>query len=102
MLPDRFTSKPQYILHPTRALRRMGRLVSKPRPGQPASVARLPWGLDLKVHASDAIGYSILVGRVFDPCGPSYLATADPSRSIGHLAVRGWTVGGIGLRRAPA
>jgi FkbM family methyltransferase len=31
-------------------------------------VARLPWGIELTVHESDAIGYSILVGRVFDPC----------------------------------
>jgi FkbM family methyltransferase len=31
-------------------------------------VAGLPWGVDLTVHESDAIGYSILVGRVFDPC----------------------------------
>jgi FkbM family methyltransferase len=68
MLPARVTSKPQYVLHPLRALRRAGRLVSGPRVGGEPKVARLPWGLDLKVLESDAIGYSILVGRVFDPC----------------------------------
>jgi FkbM family methyltransferase len=56
------------VLHPLRALRRAGRLVAKPRAGNEPRVARLPWGLDLTVHESDAIGYSILVGRVFDPC----------------------------------
>lgn len=65
MLPARISSKPQYVLHPLRATRR---LVSKPTAGAERKVARLPWGLDLTVLASDAIGYSILVGRVFDPC----------------------------------
>jgi FkbM family methyltransferase len=68
MLPARISSKPQYVLHPLRALRRAGRLVSGPRVGEGPKVARLPWGLELEVLESDAIGYSILVGRVFDPC----------------------------------
>ncbi len=68
MLPARITSKPQYILHPLRALRRVGRVVTGPRPEGRSRVARLPWGIELTVHESDAIGYSILVGRVFDPC----------------------------------
>jgi FkbM family methyltransferase len=65
---SRLTSKPQYVLHPFRALRRAGRLFSGPSSAQELKVARLPWGLDLRVRESDAIGYSILVGKVFDPC----------------------------------
>jgi FkbM family methyltransferase len=68
MLPARVSSKPQYVLHPLRALRRAGRVVRGPRAEGHPRVARLPWGLELTVHESDAIGYSILVGRVFDPC----------------------------------
>lgn len=62
---SRLTSKPQYVFHPLRALRR---LTSKPPAGGALKVARLPWGVDLTVSETDAIGYSILVGRVFDPC----------------------------------
>ncbi len=51
-----------------RALRRAGRLVTKPPTGAEPKVARLPWGVELTVYEADAIGYSILVGRVFDPC----------------------------------
>lgn len=61
----RLASKPQYALHPLRAMRR---LTSKPPVGGGLKVARLPWRVDLIVSESDAIGYSILVGRVFDPC----------------------------------
>jgi FkbM family methyltransferase len=68
VLPSRVSSKPQYVLHPLRALRRAGRLVSKPPSGGRLRVAGLPWGLELTVHDLDAIGYSILVGGVFDPC----------------------------------
>jgi FkbM family methyltransferase len=28
----------------------------------------LPWGLPLEVYRSDAIGFSIIAGRIFDPC----------------------------------
>jgi FkbM family methyltransferase len=68
VLPARVSSKPQYVLHPLRALRRVGRVVKGPRPEGRSRVARLPWGIELTVQESDAIGYSILVGRVFDPC----------------------------------
>jgi FkbM family methyltransferase len=68
MLPSRISSKPQYVLHPLRALRRAGRAMAGPRADGRLRVARLPWGVELTVHESDAIGYSILVGRVFDPC----------------------------------
>jgi FkbM family methyltransferase len=93
MLPTRVTSKPQYVLHPLRALRRAGRLVSGPRPGDAPRVARLPWGLDLKVLESDAIGYSILVGRVFDPCVTETLyrlidpgdVVVDVGANVGYL-----------------
>ena len=64
VLPTRITSKPQYVLHPMRAVRRA---MSKPASGNAIRVAPLPWGVDLQVRESDAIGYSILVGGVFDP-----------------------------------
>jgi FkbM family methyltransferase len=71
MLPARISSKPQYVLHPLRALRRAGRMMTFVRGATPSTeprIARLPWDVELRVHESDAIGYSILVGRVFDPC----------------------------------
>jgi FkbM family methyltransferase len=68
VLPARISSKPQYVLHPLRALRRAGRALTGPQTDGRPRVAQLPWGLELTVHESDAIGYSILVGRVFDPC----------------------------------
>jgi FkbM family methyltransferase len=93
VLPARLTSKPQYVLHPLRALRRAGRLVSKPPVGAPPRVARLPWGLELKVLQSDAIGYSILVGRVFDPAVTETLhrlidpgdTVVDVGANVGYL-----------------
>lgn len=65
----RFGDKPQYVFHPTRAARRAWRSLSPGAahdPGQ--AVAHLSWGLPLRVSKSDAIGYSILTGGVFDPC----------------------------------
>lgn len=93
MLPERIASKPQYVLHPLRALRRAGRLISGPRTGGDLRVARLPWGLELGVLESDAIGYSILVGRVFDPCVTETLhrlidpgdVVVDVGANIGYL-----------------
>jgi FkbM family methyltransferase len=65
----RLRDKPHYVFHPTRAFRRALRGVA---PNAYADrgmvVAHLPWGLPLQVSLSDAIGYSILVGGVFDPC----------------------------------
>jgi FkbM family methyltransferase len=68
MNTSRLTTKPQYVLHPLRLLRRARRAVSEPAHDGKREVAKLPWGLDLTVQESDAIGYSILVGKVFDPC----------------------------------
>jgi FkbM family methyltransferase len=83
MLPARLASKPQYVLHPARAVRRAWRLVSSPPAEGPPSVARLPWGLDLHVREADAIGYSILVGRVFDPCVTEALhRLIDPGETV--------------------
>jgi FkbM family methyltransferase len=83
MIPARLTSKPQYVLHPARALRRAGRLLRPPRPDGPPRAVRLPWGLELQVHEADAIGYSILVGRVFDPCVTEALARLiDPGELV--------------------
>lgn len=93
MLPTRLTSKPQYVLHPLRMLRRAGRLVSGPRTGGEPKLTRLPWGLELRVLESDAIGYSILVGRVFDPCVTETLhrlidpgdVVVDVGANVGYL-----------------
>jgi FkbM family methyltransferase len=65
LLPARLSRKPQYIFHPGRLLRRAG-YKRQAQDGR-YEVAELPWGLPLEVHTSDAIGFSILVGRVFDP-----------------------------------
>lgn len=107
MIPSRLTSKPQYVLHPLRGLRRAGRLVSKPAASGEPKVTRLPWGLELKVHESDAIGYSILVGRVFDPCVTETLhrlidpgdLIVDVGANVGYLtslaAVRAGSAGRV-------
>ena len=107
MLPSRLTSKPQYVLHPTRALRRVRRLVSGPPIDTAPKLARLPWGLPLSVHEADAIGYSILVGRVFDPCVTEAIhrliepgdAVVDVGANVGYLtslaAVRAGAAGRV-------
>jgi FkbM family methyltransferase len=80
VLPSRLTSKPQYVLHPLRALRRV---TSKPPAGEQLKTAHLPWGIDLTVRESDAIGYSILLGRVFDPCVTETLwRLIDPGETV--------------------
>jgi FkbM family methyltransferase len=66
LLPPRVADKPQYVFHPGRALRRLTRRFT--RPDHEARVVELPWGLPLEVDTGDAIGYSIVVGGVFDPC----------------------------------
>jgi FkbM family methyltransferase len=65
LIPARIASKPQYVFHPLRALRRF-----MYRAGDPGErrVTGLPWGLPLEVHTTDAVGFSIVAGRVFDPC----------------------------------
>src|SRR3954447_26802170 len=66
VIPARLSRKPQYVFHPQRAL---GRALYRARAGEGRSaVAQLPWGLPLEIHTSDAIGFSVLAGRVFDPC----------------------------------
>ena len=67
-IPARLGARPQYVLHPSRLARRvLQRFPANSDPGT-SEVVRLPWGLPLEVQRSDAIGYSIIVGRVFDPC----------------------------------
>jgi FkbM family methyltransferase len=66
LLPARLNDKPHYVFHPVRALRRA-------RYGGPSddgryALASLSWGLPLEVHATEAIGYTILTTGVFDPC----------------------------------
>jgi FkbM family methyltransferase len=65
LLPDRIARKPQYVLHPARAARRLVHRFSD-KEGQ--RIADLPWGLPLQVSMRDSIGYSIVTGGVFDPC----------------------------------
>ena len=67
VIPTRLSGRPQYVLHPSRMVRRV--LQRFPPDGPPGSseVVQLPWGLPLEVRRGDAIGYSIIVGRVFDP-----------------------------------
>jgi FkbM family methyltransferase len=66
LLPARIASKPQYVFHPVRAVRRMMHRTSDADGRR--EVAELPWGLPLEVYMSDSIGYSIVTGGVFDPC----------------------------------
>lgn len=66
LIPSRVASKPQYFFHPARAARRLLHRVGN-HEGR-AEVAQLPWGLPLEVYTSDAIGFSIVAGGVFDPC----------------------------------
>jgi FkbM family methyltransferase len=66
VVPARLADKPQYVFHPSRAMRRlMHRFI---RTEGRTQVAQLPWGLPLEVNLSDSIGFSIAAGGVFDPC----------------------------------
>jgi FkbM family methyltransferase len=67
LLPARVASKPQYVFHPVRGVRRLMHRFAN-REGQ-IEVAQLPWGLPLEVYMSDSIGFSIVAGGgIFDPC----------------------------------
>jgi FkbM family methyltransferase len=64
LIPARVRSKPQYVFHPLRAAKRL----TYRRGGDESAVTELPWDLPLEVEMSDAIGFSIVAGGVFDPC----------------------------------
>jgi FkbM family methyltransferase len=90
-LPDRITDKPQYVFHPTRALRRlMHRFTAKD--GR-VEIAQLPWGLPLEVKMSDSVGFSIAAGGVFDPAVTEALhrlidpgdLVVDAGANVGYL-----------------
>jgi FkbM family methyltransferase len=66
LIPARIASKPQYVFHPRRALRRAMHRFSGTAGGR--EVVEVPWGVPLEVHTGDVIGFSIYAGRVFDPC----------------------------------
>jgi FkbM family methyltransferase len=91
VLPGRLADKPQYVLHPGRAVRRLTHRFADME-GR-TEVAQLPWGLPLEVRMSDSIGYSIVVGRVFDPCVTETLhrlidpgdPVADVGANVGYL-----------------
>ena len=91
VLPRRLADKPQYVFHPARALRRvMHRFTAT---GGRTEVAQLPWGLPLEVRMSDAVGFSIAAGGVFDPCVTEALhrlidpgdVVADVGANVGYL-----------------
>jgi FkbM family methyltransferase len=92
LLPARLSSKPQYVLHPTRAVRRALHRVENETAAR-RLVARVPWGVTLEVYPSDAIGYSIMTGGVFDPCVTETLhrlidpgdVVVDVGANIGYL-----------------
>lgn len=91
-LPARISTKPQYVLHPGRALRR---LIHRPDTAADGgrTVAELTWGLPLEVSTSDAIGYSIVTGGIFDPCVTETLhrlidpgdRVVDAGANVGYL-----------------
>ncbi|MHB8656589.1 MAG: FkbM family methyltransferase [Solirubrobacteraceae bacterium] len=85
LLPTRLNNKPQYVFHPIRAVRRAVRRSATVSiaPGVSPVLARLPWGLSLEVYESDAIGFSILTGGVFDPCVTETLhRLVDPGETV--------------------
>jgi FkbM family methyltransferase len=91
VLPGRLADKPQYVFHPSRALRRMMHRYTD-KEGR-TRVAELPWGLPLEVRMSDSIGFSIVAGGVFDPCVTEALhrlidpgdPVADVGANVGYL-----------------
>lgn len=104
MLPARISTKPQYVLHPLRALRRVGRVVTGPPAEGRRRMAKLPWGLELTVHESDAIGYSIVTGRVFDPCVTEAIhRLVDPGDVVVDVGANvGYLTSLAAVRAAPA
>ena len=92
LLPPRISRKPHYVFHPTRAARRLLHRPNESR-GQ-TQVAELPWGLPLEVYMSDSIGFSIVIGGVFDPCVTEALhrliepgdTVADVGANVGYMA----------------
>ena len=82
-LPARLNNKPQYVLHPMRAARRVLRRSPLPARDGVRAIAPLPWGLSLELYPADAIGYSILTGGVFDPCVTETLfRLIDPADTV--------------------
>jgi FkbM family methyltransferase len=91
VLPGRLADKPQYVFHPSRALRRL--MHGFTDRADRTEIAQLPWGLPLEVRMSDSIGFSIFAGRVFDPCVTETLhrlidpgdLVADVGANVGYL-----------------
>jgi FkbM family methyltransferase len=91
VLPSRLADKPQYVFHPSRAVRRLMHGFTDTAGRR--EVTELPWGLPLEVRMSDSIGFSIVAGRVFDPCVTETLhrlidsgdRVADVGANVGYL-----------------
>jgi FkbM family methyltransferase len=92
LLPAHYGRKPQYVFHPTRAVRRALYRFGPDEGG--TRVAELPWGLPLEVYERDAIGFSIVAGGVFDPCVTEALfrlvdpgeVVADVGANVGYMS----------------
>ncbi len=108
MLPARIRDKPQYVFHPRRLIRRAFHGVQPRRPqGSELAVAQLPWRLPIEVNAEEAIGYTILTARVFDPCVTETMhrlidpgdLVVDVGANVGYLtslaAVRAGSTGSV-------
>lgn len=99
----RIGQRPQYVLHPSRLARRVLQRRPVARSAASSEVVRLPWGLALEVQHSDAIGYSIMVGRVFDPCVTDALwRLIDPGETVVDVGANiGYTSSLAAVRAGP-
>jgi FkbM family methyltransferase len=101
-----FTTKPHYVFHPTRAIRRALYGLNGATDAPECQIAQLPWGLPLEVYRDDAIGFSILVGGVFDPCVTETMhrlidagdLVVDVGANLGYLTSLGAARSGEGGR----
>lgn len=103
LLPARLNDKPHYVFHPTRAVRRaMHGFSRRPLPKGPVTT-ELPWGLPLAVHPQDAIGFTILIGKVFDPAVSETLyRLIDPGETFVDVGANIGYITSLGAARAGA
>jgi FkbM family methyltransferase len=92
LIPAAISSKPHYVFHPRRALRRMR--YRAPEGPAPRKVTELPWGVPLEVSMGDSIGFTIATAGVFDPCVTETLhrlidpgeLVADVGANVGYMS----------------